>query len=66
MAVQTIPSLASSFTLMDTMFFGSLISTTDPVTTLAIFHDLKVDPQLYALVFGESCLNDAVGIVMSG
>ena len=34
------------------------------VTTLAIFHDLKVDVNLYSLVFGESVMNDAVAIVL--
>ena len=35
------------------------------VTVLAIFNDLNVDVDLYALVFGESVLNDAVAIVLS-
>lgn len=34
------------------------------VTVLAIFHDLNVDVDLYALVFGESVLNDAVAIIL--
>jgi len=34
------------------------------VTVLAIFNDLYVDMDLYALVFGESVLNDAVAIVL--
>lgn len=36
------------------------------VTVLAIFNDLNVDVDLYALVFGESVLNDAVAIVLAG
>jgi len=44
--------------------FGALISATDPVTVLAVFHDLRVDFDLYSLVFGESVLNDAVAIVL--
>lgn len=32
---------------------------------LAIFHALNVDVDLYALVFGESVLNDAVAIVLA-
>ena len=35
------------------------------MTVLAIFSDLNVDVNLYALVFGESVLNDAVAIVMA-
>ncbi|XP_071516129.1 sodium/hydrogen exchanger 6 isoform X2 [Panulirus ornatus] len=50
---------------IDCLLFGALISATDPVTVLAIFSDLHVDVNLYALVFGESVLNDAVAIVLS-
>ena len=45
--------------------FGSLISATDPVTVLAVFKSLGVQPDLFAMVFGESVLNDAVAIVLS-
>lgn len=44
--------------------FGSLISATDPVSTLAVFQAKRVDPQLFYLVFGESVINDAVGLVL--
>ncbi|XP_050313259.1 sodium/hydrogen exchanger 7 isoform X1 [Anthonomus grandis grandis] len=65
--VQLMPlRLANSFTFLDTLYFGALISSTDPLTILAIFNDLNVDVNLYALVFGESVLNDAVAIVLSG
>lgn len=53
------------FSLNDCFFFGAIISATDPVTVLAIFSDLKVDVDLFAFVFGESVLNDAVAIVLS-
>lgn len=54
--VQLMPS-RSSFTFLDTLYFGALISPTDPVTILAIFSEKNVDVNLYALVFGESVLN---------
>ncbi|KRX40644.1 Sodium/hydrogen exchanger 9, partial [Trichinella murrelli] len=53
------------FSLSETFLFGAVISATDPITVLAIFNDLKVDSDLFALVFGESALNDAVAIVLS-
>lgn len=51
---------------LECLLFGSLISATDPVATLAILGapELKADPLLYAIVFGESVLNDAVAIVL--
>ncbi|XP_055948633.1 sodium/hydrogen exchanger 6-like isoform X2 [Argiope bruennichi] len=61
---QLMPSL--EFTFNDCLYFGAMISATDPVTVLAIFHDLHVDVNLYALVFGESILNDAIAIVLAG
>lgn len=65
--VQLMPEkLSNSFTFLDTLYFGALISPTDPLTILAIFNDLHVDVNLYALIFGESVLNDAVAIVLSG
>ncbi|VDK34024.1 unnamed protein product [Taenia asiatica] len=60
-----IPHLNAGLRFSDCLFFGSIISATDPVTVLAIFHDLNVDVDMYALVFGESVLNDAVAISLS-
>mmetsp|Transcript_28273 Transcript_28273/g.57908 ORF Transcript_28273/g.57908 Transcript_28273/m.57908 type:complete len:315 (+) Transcript_28273:68-1012(+) len=50
--------------LSECLTFGALISATDPVSTLAVFSELKVDPNLFYLVFGESVINDAVGVVL--
>jgi len=55
-----------NMTFLDTLHFGCIISATDPVTTLAIFTDLNVDPTLNGLVLGESLLNDAVALVLVG
>ena len=56
--------VTSDFDWPECLLFGALISATDPVTILAIFHDLHVDVDMYALVFGESVLNDAVALVL--
>mmetsp|Transcript_8387 Transcript_8387/g.14021 ORF Transcript_8387/g.14021 Transcript_8387/m.14021 type:complete len:519 (-) Transcript_8387:325-1881(-) len=52
------------FTANESWTFGSLISATDPVAVLAIFKQMDADENLYAIVFGESIFNDAIGIVM--
>uniref|UniRef100_A0A1X7TRD5 Cation/H+ exchanger transmembrane domain-containing protein n=1 Tax=Amphimedon queenslandica TaxID=400682 RepID=A0A1X7TRD5_AMPQE len=62
----SVPGAPEAFgdNIIPSLLFGSLISATDPVTVLAIFHDLHVDVDLYSLVFGESVMNDAVAIVL--
>ncbi|KAJ8558448.1 hypothetical protein K7X08_005214 [Anisodus acutangulus] len=47
---------------VECLMFGALISASDPVTVLSIFQELGTDVNLYALVFGESVLNDAMAI----
>lgn len=44
--------------------FGSLISATDPVTTIAVFDSLRVEPHLYSIVVGVSILDDAVAVIL--
>ncbi|XP_017344274.1 sodium/hydrogen exchanger 6b isoform X2 [Ictalurus punctatus] len=63
--MSTLGQLDGDFFFTDCLFFGAIVSATDPVTVLAIFNELKVDVDLYALLFGESVLNDAVAIVLS-
>ncbi|KAL4648274.1 sodium/hydrogen exchanger 6 [Arapaima gigas] len=65
MLMKQVGQLAGDFFFTDCLFFGAIVSATDPVTVLAIFHELQVDADLYALLFGESVLNDAVAIVLS-
>lgn len=56
----------ASLPLLDSLVFGSLISSIDPVATLGILTSVGVSQTdtLYTLVFGESLLNDGVAIVL--
>ncbi|XP_019938277.1 sodium/hydrogen exchanger 6a [Paralichthys olivaceus] len=65
MLMKQVGQLDGDFFFTDCLFFGAIISATDPVTVLAIFNELQVDVDLYALLFGESVLNDAVAVVLS-
>ncbi|KAJ3191804.1 Sodium/hydrogen exchanger 8 [Irineochytrium annulatum] len=51
------------WSLAESLVFGSLISSTDPVTVLSLLPS-NVDKRLYMLIFGESALNDAVAIIL--
>ena len=46
--------------------FGALISATDPVSVVAAFKDLRVEPRLSLLVESESLLNDGAAAVAFG
>ncbi|XP_068596246.1 sodium/hydrogen exchanger 6a [Brachionichthys hirsutus] len=63
--MKRVGQLGGDFFFTDCLFFGAIVSATDPVTVLAIFNELQVDVDLYALLFGESVLNDAVAVVLS-
>ena len=53
-----------SLTLMECITFASMISSTDPVSTLSIYAERNVESNLFYLVFGESILNDAVALTV--
>ncbi|MEW6284311.1 MAG: Na+/H+ antiporter, partial [Candidatus Eremiobacterota bacterium] len=46
------------------LVFGALISSTDPISVVAVFKQLKVGKRLSLLVEGESLLNDGVSVVL--
>jgi len=52
--------------LLDSLLFGALMSSIDPVATLSILSGVGVNQgdTLYTLIFGESLLNDGVSIVL--
>ena len=56
----------SSLPLLDSLLFGALMSSIDPVATLNILTSVGVSQSdtLYTLIFGESLLNDGVSIVL--
>mmetsp|Transcript_10625 Transcript_10625/g.23199 ORF Transcript_10625/g.23199 Transcript_10625/m.23199 type:complete len:724 (-) Transcript_10625:92-2263(-) len=62
------PGLTPALSLAECLSFGAMISSTDPVTTLAIFKEMHMVENglshLYYSVLGESILNDAVAITL--
>ncbi len=53
-----------SLPLTTGLVFGALISATDPVAIVALFHVLNVPKRLAVLIEGESLLNDGTAVVV--
>lgn len=53
----------TGWSFIESLVFGALISSTDPVTVLSLLPS-SVDKRLYMFIFGESALNDAVAIIL--
>ena len=51
------------FTMMDALSFAAVISATDAVAALTFIHE-DTEPKLFAILFGEGVVNDAVCIVI--
>jgi CPA1 family monovalent cation:H+ antiporter len=52
--------------LIACFLFGAVISSTDPISVLAIFKELGVPKRLSLIVDGESLFNDGVSVVVYG
>jgi NhaP-type Na+/H+ or K+/H+ antiporter len=63
---RAIGSITTTIPILESMVFGALISSIDPVAVLSIMHSMGVcdTDMLFVLVFGESILNDGVSIAM--
>lgn len=65
-----LPTPPVQLSMAECLAFGAMISSTDPVTTLAIFKEQRLAENgrghLYYSVLGESILNDAVAITLFG
>lgn len=48
---------------LESLLFGALISSTDPIAVLAIFKNLGAPRRLALLAEGESMFNDATGVI---
>jgi NhaP-type Na+/H+ or K+/H+ antiporter len=55
---------ATTFPLLDSLVFGALISSIDPVAILSVLTSLQMDQKdtIFILIFGESLLNDGIAI----
>ena len=52
--------------LMAALLFGAVISSTDPISVLAIFKELGVPKRLSSIIEGESLFNDGISVVVYG
>lgn len=52
------------FPLKESLAFGSILSSIDPISILTVFKFIHVNKNIYQIVFGESMLNDAVAILL--
>jgi len=57
---------SQTFPMLDSLVYGALISSIDPVAILSVLTSLKLDQKdtIYILVFGESLLNDGIAITL--
>jgi CPA1 family monovalent cation:H+ antiporter len=56
--------LVPGFSWPEGFVLGAILAPTDPVAAVAIMQRLRVNPQLSAVVEGESLVNDGTGLVL--
>jgi len=54
---------AAGWSWTEAALFGALIAATDPVSVIATFKSVKIDPRLHLLMESESLLNDGTAAV---
>lgn len=59
-------SIDTAMPLIACLLFGAVISSTDPISVLAIFKQLGVPKRLSSIIDGESLLNDGISVVVYG
>lgn len=64
--VGSLASWALNLPLSASLVFGALISTTDPISVVAVFKRLGVGKRLSLIVEGESLFNDGMAVVIFG
>lgn len=64
--IGTILHLVIDFPIFAACLLGAVLSATDPVAVVALFHRLGAPKRLTILVEGESLFNDATALVLAG
>ncbi|XP_072304370.1 sodium/hydrogen exchanger 2-like [Eucyclogobius newberryi] len=50
--------------LQENLLFASIISAVDPVAALSVFENIRVNEQIYIVIFGEGLFSDAVTVAL--
>eukprot|EP01089_Gocevia_fonbrunei_P006897 TRINITY_DN1790_c0_g1_i1.p1 TRINITY_DN1790_c0_g1~~TRINITY_DN1790_c0_g1_i1.p1 ORF type:complete len:598 (+),score=120.40 TRINITY_DN1790_c0_g1_i1:85-1878(+) len=56
--------LYATLNIPETIAFSGALAATDPVAAFAVYGYLGVEERLYAIIFGESTINDATAIII--